>query len=137
MPFSCVMKYSSLDFFPIIFKMLKIIFAGWIWFEGHNLPTPVLYCDCYPLESVEEGRKGRGKGLQEKRQGTREAPMWHLPTRNLSHKDLGEASGRKVIRRGELRAVKVGFRGQDTDNSEYLFWGIVYWPSPSILNDGR
>ena len=81
------------------------------------------------------GEKEGGKGLQGKRQGTREAPMWHLPTRNLSHKDLGEASGRKVIRR-ELQVVKVAFRGQDTDNSEYLFWGIVYWPSPSILNDG-
>ena len=65
--------------------------------------------------------------------------MWHLPTRNLSHKDLGEASRRKVIRRGELQVVKVvlEIREQDTDNSEYLFWGIVYWPSPSILNDGK
>ena len=65
--------------------------------------------------------------------------MWHLPTRNLLHKDLGEASGRKVIRRGELQVVKVvlEIRGQDTDNSEYLFWEIVYWPSPSILSDGN
>lgn len=42
--------------------------------------------------------------------------MWDLPTRSLSHKDLGEASGRKVIRREELHVVKVALevRGQDT-----------------------
>ena len=44
---------------------------GWIWFEGHNLPTPALYCDCYPLKSVEEGRKGRGKGPPGEEAGTK------------------------------------------------------------------
>lgn len=41
--------------------------------------------------------------------------MWDLPTRSLSHEDLGEASGRKVTRR-ELQVVKAALevRGQDT-----------------------
>lgn len=50
-----------LIFFFQLFLNVKNHFAGWIWFEGHNLPTPALYCDCYPW-SLWRREKRKGKG---------------------------------------------------------------------------